>query len=139
MTARDPAALAAGWRDALTNRSAREFALLFACDGTFYDVERRTSDLRRVRPLVGRDDIERETEQWFASNPDFDYQITGLLSDGNEAYARWNYRLDLPDGSVHQTDGVTWFVQHQGEITEARVYFDSLGFFADLGQVPLPQ
>ena len=134
MSERRPGELAWGWRDALLCRDAAAFAGLFAPDGVMIDVEYRTDDLSRTRPLRGRAAIEAESRAWFASTPVFDYQIRKVLCDERSAAKLWRYTVP---GIAEELviDGVTWLTCARGEIQQALVYFDSHALLRGLGRV----
>ena len=129
---RSPEQLSYGWRDALVARDARAFAALFALDGVMVDVEHRTADLRRARPIRGRPAIEELTVGWLLETPHFEFQITGLLADASTAAYRWSYAV--PGASeVVAVEGVTWLACADGMIGEAFVSFDSYALMEGLG------
>jgi uncharacterized protein (TIGR02246 family) len=130
---RSPEQLAYAWRDALLARDAPGFATLFAADGVMIDVEHRTPDRSRPRPLDGRAEIERVTVAWFESTPVFDYDVLEVIADGDRAAALWHYEVPGADGRV-QLDGVSWLECSRGEIVRALVYFDSFGLLQGLGE-----
>lgn len=115
-----PQALAEGWRDALHARDADAFAALFAPEGVMLDVEHRTEDERRARPLEGRETIRAEVAAWFGRTPAFSYEIVDLLADGRRAAVRWHYAVD-----GLELEGVSWLECEAGRIHRAFVYFDS--------------
>jgi uncharacterized protein (TIGR02246 family) len=124
--------LAHGWRDALVERDARAFAALFAPDGVMIDVEHRTADLRRVRPIRGRAAIEELTAGWLRETPRFQFEITGVLADDSAAAYRWSYEvMGLTDAVA--VEGITWLACADGMISEALVCFDSYALMEGLG------
>jgi uncharacterized protein (TIGR02246 family) len=130
MRERTPAELAHAWRDALVGRDTEAFATLFAEDAVFVDVEHRTADLASVRPVEGRTAIGELTREWLAETPEFEYEVTEVIADGEHAAVRWRYAVE-----GIELDGVSWLACAHGEIVEARVYFDSLGLYRGLGRV----
>ncbi|MDX6629758.1 MAG: SnoaL-like polyketide cyclase [Gaiellales bacterium] len=131
---RSPEQLAYGWRDALVDRDAGAFAALFAPEGVMIDVEHRTEDLRRARPIHGRAAIEELTIVWLRDTPRFLFAITGLLADASTAAYRWSYELAGASDSV-AVEGVTWLTCADGMIDEALVCFDSYALMEGLGTV----
>ena len=127
---RSPTELAHGWRDALVGRDPEAFGALFAHTALFLDVEHRTADLARVRPIEGRPAIEDMCRSWLRRTPDFEYEVEQVVSDGDTAAVRWRYAVE-----GLELDGVSWLTCTDGEIREARVYFDSLGLYRGLGRV----
>jgi hypothetical protein len=121
----NPRSLAEGWREALLARDADAFAALFALQGVMLDVEYRTPDERRARPLEGRETIRSETAAWFARTPEYSYDIVGVLADSRSAAVRWRYVVD-----GFELEGVSWLDCEGGEIQRAFVYFDSHEFLA---------
>jgi hypothetical protein len=131
-TSRSPEQLSYGWRDALVARDAAAFAALFAPDGVMVDVEHRTADLRRARPIRGRAAIEELTLGWLRETPLFEFEITGLLADASTAAYRWSY--EMPGASeVVAVEGLTWLACADGMISEALVCFDSYALMEGLG------
>ncbi len=100
------------------------FGELFAVTGVMIDVEHRTHDLDDVRPLVGRAEIEATAREWFDQTPTFDYEIVDLLADATRAVKLWRYAVPI-DTERREFEGMTWLACSNGEILEARVYFDS--------------
>ncbi len=96
------------------------------------DVEHRTADLRRARPIVGRDAIEELTGAWLAQTPAFCFAITGLLADHSIAAYRWTYRVSGASEEV-AVEGITWLACTDGMIDEALVCFDSYAFMQGMG------
>lgn len=94
------------------------------------DVEHRTPDLGRVRPLVGREAIGTTCRAWLEETPAFEYDVLEVLSDGTFAAIRWRYAVE-----GLELDGVSWLRCEDGVIREALVLFDSLGLFRGLGRV----
>jgi SnoaL-like domain len=129
---RTPEQLARGWRDALVARDPAAFAALFAPEGVMVDVEHRTADLRRARPIRGSAAIEELTIGWLAETPDFRFEITGLLADASTAAYRWTYEVPGATGDV-VIDGVTWLACTDGMIEEAHVCFDSYALMQGMG------
>jgi hypothetical protein len=129
---RSPEQLARGWRAALVDRDAAAFAALFAPDGVMVDVEHRTADLRRARPIHGRTAIEELTIRWLGETPAFRFEITGVLADAATAAYRWTYEVS---GAAEQVavDGITWLACGDGMIREALVCFDSYALMEGLG------
>ena len=105
------------------------FGALFAADGVMIDVEHRTADLVAPRPLVGREEIEAQAAVWLRSTPEFGYDVLEVLADETRAAVLWRYEVE---GAAF--DGVSWLSCEQGEILEARVYFDSHGLLRALGR-----
>jgi uncharacterized protein (TIGR02246 family) len=124
--------LAHAWREALIARDAPFFASLFAPDGVMIDVEHRTPDRSRPRPLEGRAEIERVTVAWFQSTPEFEYDVLDVIGDGDRAAALWRYEVPGAEGPI-RLEGVTWLECSGGEIERALVYFDSFGLLQGLG------
>jgi hypothetical protein len=131
-SSRSPEELARGWREALVARDAAAFAGLFAGDGVMLDVEHRTPDLRRARPIRGRAAIEELTAGWLRGTPHFTFAITGLLADARTAAYRWTYEVPGAAGEV-AVEGVTWLACSAGSIDEALVCFDSYALMHGLG------
>ena len=131
-TPRSPEQLARGWRDALVDRDAAAFAALFAPDGVMVDVEHRTADLRRARPIRGRAAVEELTLGWLGETPAFRFEITGLLADASTAAYRWTYEVAGATDEV-AVDGITWLACTDGMILEALVCFDSFALMQGLG------
>ena len=129
---RSPAELSHAWRDALVAGDATAFASLFAPDGVMVDVEHRTADLRRARPIRGRAAIEAVTLGWLESTPQFAFDITGLLADSSSAAYRWRYRVPGLADEV-DVEGITWLACADGMIREALVCFDSYALLEGLG------
>jgi len=96
------------------------------------DVEHRTADLRRARPIRGSAAIEELTIGWLAETPDFRFEITGLLADAATAAYRWTYEVPGAAGDV-VVDGVTWLTCADGMIEEALVCFDSYALMQGMG------
>ena len=132
--ARSPEQLARGWRDALVERDAGAFACLFAPDGVMVDVEHRTPDLLKARPIRGRAAIEELTVGWLRDTPSFEFEITGLLADQATAAYRWTYEVPGAKDSV-AVDGITWLTCADGLIAEALVCFDSYALMQGIGTV----
>jgi len=130
--AASPTTLALGWREALVNRQAREFAGLFAEAALFTDVEHRTPDLSEPRPIRGRAEIEAVTRDWFDSTPRFRFDILRVLSDSTAAAFLWEYEVPGVDGPL-AVDGITWLSCADGLIDEAHVRFDSYALLTGLG------
>jgi hypothetical protein len=103
---------------------------LFADDAVFLDVEHRTADLSAVRPIVGRGAIRQMCVTWLAETPSFGYEVEEVLAGETCLAVRWSYRVE---GLV--LPGVSWLTCRDGEILEARVFFDSLGLYRGLGRV----
>ncbi len=122
MAVRTPNELAHAWRDALLAGDAVAFASLFAEDGVMIDVEHRTPDRSRSRPLEGRAEIERVTRRWLAETPDFEYEILELVSSGGTVAVRWRYAVGR--SAAIELEGVSWLTCRDGEIVRADVYFD---------------
>ena len=80
-TSRSPEQLAHGWHAALVERDAGAFAALFAPDGVMLDVEHRTADLSRARPIRGRAAIAELAVGWLRDTPELRFEITGVLAD----------------------------------------------------------
>jgi hypothetical protein len=133
-TSRSPAQLAHGWRAALVDRDAVAFAALFAPEGVMVDVEHRTPDLRRARPIRGRAAIEELTVGWLRDTPEFQFEITGLIADSSTAAYRWSYALPGATDAV-AVEGITWLACADGMIGEALVCFDSYALMLGLGTV----
>jgi SnoaL-like domain len=131
-TSRTPEQLARGWREALVARDPGAFAALFAPDGVMVDVEHRTADLRRARPIRGRAAIEELTVTWLRETPAFRFEITGLLADASTAAYRWIYEVAGASDAV-AVEGITWLACSGGEICEALVCFDSYALMQGLG------
>jgi hypothetical protein len=134
ISAASPNTLALGWRQALVNRRAGEFAGLFAEDALFVDVEHRTPDLREPRPIRGRAEIEAVTRSWFDTTPSFRFDIVRVLSDSTAAAFLWQYEVPAVEGPL-AVDGVTWLSCASGLIDEAHVHFDSYRLLTALGLV----
>ena len=100
------------------------FGGLFAVTGVMIDVEHRTHDLGDVRPLEGRVEIEATARGWFDQTPSFEYEIVDLLADATRAVKLWRYAVPI-GADRREFDGITWLSCSNGEILEARVYFDS--------------
>jgi hypothetical protein len=131
-TSRSPEQLARGWHQALVDRDAGAFAALFAPDGVMIDVEHRTADLRRARPIRGRAAIEELTIGWLRGTPLFEFEISGVLADECTAAYRWSY--DVPGASdAVAVEGITWLACADGLISEALVCFDSYALMEGLG------
>jgi uncharacterized protein (TIGR02246 family) len=118
-----PRDLAERWRAALLARDADAFAALFAPDGVMLDVEHRTQDERRARPLEGREMIRAVTAEWFARTPAFSYDLIDVLADDRSAAVRWRYVVE-----GFEVEGVSWLECQGGRIQRAFVYFDSHEF-----------
>lgn len=131
-TPRSPEQLARGWRAALVDRDAAAFAALFAPEGVMVDVEHRTADLRRARPIRGRAAIHELTVGWLADTPAFRFEITGLLADASTAAYRWTYEVAGATDEI-AVDGITWLACADGMIQEALVCFDSYALMLGLG------
>jgi SnoaL-like domain len=129
---RSPEELACGWRSALVDRDAGAFAALFAPEGVMVDVEHRTADLSRARPIRGRTAIEELAVGWLRRTPVFQFEITGLLADASTAAYRWRYEVPGATDAV-ALEGITWLACADGMITEALVCFDSYGLMQGLG------
>ena len=96
------------------------------------DVEHRTADLRRARPIRGRSAIEELTVGWLRDSPSFHFEITGVLADASTAAYRWSY--DVPGASeAVAVEGITWLACADGMIREALVCFDSYALMQGLG------
>jgi hypothetical protein len=122
--------LARAWRAALVERSCERFGSLFSQDAVFVDVEHRTDDLASTREIVGRPAIEEMCRAWLASTPDFDYDVLDVIATRTAGAVRWRYRVEDVE-----LEGVSWLTCANGEIVDARVYFDSLGLYRGLGRV----
>jgi hypothetical protein len=133
-TSRSPEQLARGWHRALVDRDAIAFAALFAPDGVMLDVEHRTADLSRARPIRGRAAIEELTVGWLRGTPRFEFEITGLLADSSTAAYRWRYEVPGVSDAV-AVEGITWLACADGMIREALVCFDSYALMEGLGTV----
>jgi hypothetical protein len=131
---RSPEELAHGWRSALVDRDAGAFAALFAPEGVMVDVEHRTADLSRARPIRGRAAIEELALGWLRQTPVFQFEITGLLADASTAAYRWRYEVPGATDAV-ALEGITWLACADGTISEALVCFDSYGLMQGLGTV----
>jgi uncharacterized protein (TIGR02246 family) len=131
-TSRSPEQLSHAWRDALVARDAGAFAALFAPDGVMIDVEHRTADLRRARPIRGRAAIEELTVGWLRDSPSFQFEITGVLADASTAAYRWSYEVPGASDAV-AVEGITWLACADGTIREALVCFDSYALMLGLG------
>ena len=131
-TSRSPEQLSHAWRDALVARDAGAFAALFAPDGVMIDVEHRTADLRRARPIRGRAAIEDLTVGWLRETPLFEFEITGVLADASTAAYRWRYEVPGASDAV-AVEGITWLACADGMIGEALVCFDSYALMEGLG------
>ena len=131
-TFRSPEQLSHAWRDALVARDAGAFAALFAPDGVMIDVEHRTADLRRARPIRGRAAIEELTVGWLRDSPSFQFEITGVLADASTAAYRWRYEVPGASDDV-AVEGITWLACADGMIGEALVCFDSYALMEGLG------
>ena len=131
-TSRSPEQLRHAWRDALVARDAGAFAALFAPDGVMIDVEHRTADLRRARPIRGRAAIEDLTVGWLRETPLFEFEITGVLADASTAAYRWRYEVPGASDAV-AVEGITWLACADGMIGEALVCFDSYALMEGLG------
>jgi hypothetical protein len=131
-TSRSPEQLAHGWRSALLDRDAGAFAALFAPEGVMVDVEHRTADLRRARPIRGRAAIEELTVAWLRDTPEFQFEITGLIADDSTVAYRWSYEVPGATDAV-AVEGITWLACAGGMITEALVCFDSYALMQGLG------
>lgn len=131
-TSRSPEQLARGWHRALVDRDAGAFAALFAPDGVMIDVEHRTADLRRARPIRGRAAIEELTVGWLRGTPLFEFEITGVLADASTAAYRWHYGVPGASEAV-AVEGITWLACADGMISEALVCFDSYALMEGLG------
>ena len=131
-TFRSPEQLSHAWRDALVARDAGAFAALFAPDGVMIDVEHRTADLRRARPIRGRAAIEDLTVGWLRETPLFEFEITGVLADASTAAYRWRYEVPGASDAV-AVEGITWLACTDGMIGEALVCFDSYALMEGLG------
>ena len=82
-----------------------------------------------MRPIVGRTAIEAMARDWLEQTPEFEYEVDEVLSAGSTAAVRWRYRVSGLD-----LDGVSWLRCADGEILDARVFFDSLGLYRGLGR-----
>ena len=131
-TSRSPEQLSHAWRDALVARDAGAFAALFAPDGVMIDVEHRTADLRRARPIRGRAAIEDLTVGWLCETPLFEFEITGVLADASTAAYRWRYEVPGVSDAV-SVEGITWLACADGMVGEALVCFDSYALMEGLG------
>ena len=131
-TSRSTEQLCHAWRDALVARDAGAFAALFAPDGVMIDVEHRTADLRRARPIRGRAAIEELTVAWLRGAPLFEFEISGVLADECTAAYRWSYAVPGASDAV-AVEGVTWLACAGGMISEALVCFDSYALMEGLG------
>ena len=131
-TSRSPEQLARGWHQALVDRDAGAFAALFALDGVMIDVEHRTADLRRARPIRGRAAIEELTIGWLRGTPRFEFDISGVLADECTAAYRWSYEVPGASDAV-AVEGITWLACADGLISEALVCFDSYALMEGLG------
>ena len=131
-TSRSLEQLSYAWRDALVARDAGAFAALFAPDGVMIDVEHRTADLRRARPIRGRAAIEELTVGWLRDSPSFQFEITGVLADASTAAYRWRYEVPGASDAV-AVEGITWLACADGMIREALVCFDSYALMEGLG------
>jgi hypothetical protein len=131
-TSRSPEQLARGWHQALVDRDAGAFAALFAPDGVMIDVEHRTADLRRARPIRGRAAIEELTVGWLRGTPLFEFEISGVLADECTAAYRWSYGVPGTEDAV-AVEGITWLACAHGMISEALVCFDSYALMEGLG------
>jgi SnoaL-like domain len=134
MTPLTPRALALEWGDALRARDAERFARMFAPDGVLLDVEHRTEDHTRAKPVIGRTAIEATTRAWFASTPDFAYEVLDVLAGRDQAAVLWRYAI-LNRASPLSLDGVTWLVCRAGSIERALVFFDSHELLLETGRV----
>ena len=99
------------------------------------DVEHRTADRRRARPIRGRAAIEELTVGWLRDTPVFRFEIDGLLADDSTAAYRWSYEVPGAADAV-AVEGITWLVCAGGEISEALVCFDSYALMQGLGTAP---
>ena len=131
-TSRSPEQLSHAWRDALVARDAGAFAALFAPDGVMIDVEHRTADLRRARPIRGRAAIEELTVAWLRDSPSFQFEITDVLADASTAAYRWRYEVPGASDAV-AVEGITWLACADGMVGEALVCFDSYALMEGLG------
>ena len=131
-TTRSPEQLAYGWHAALVARDAGSFAALFARDGVMVDVEHRTADLSRARPIRGRAAIEELTVGWLRETPAFRFEITAVLADESTAAYRWSYEVPGATEAV-AVEGITWLACADGMISEALVCFDSYALMHGLG------
>jgi len=131
-TTRSPEQLAYGWHAALVERDAGSFAALFAPDGVMVDVEHRTADLSRARPIRGRAAIEELTVGWLRETPGFRFEIAAVLADESTAAYRWSYEVPGATEAV-AVEGITWLACADGMISEALVCFDSYALMHGLG------
>ncbi len=129
---RGPAELAYEWRDALVGRDADRFALMFSEDGVMIDLEHRTADRAKPRPLRGRDDIRETTRAWCESVGDFRYVVDDVVADGDRGAVCWTYEWKATAGQ-QVLDGVTLLYCRDGCITRAMVYFDSYAMLSAEG------
>jgi SnoaL-like domain len=96
------------------------------------DVEHRTADLRRARPIRGRAAIEELTVVWLRETPQFEFEISGLLADESTAAYRWSYEVPGASDAV-AVEGITWLACADGMISEALVCFDSYALMQGMG------
>lgn len=96
------------------------------------DVEHRTADLRRARPIRGRAAIEELTVAWLRETPQFEFEISGLLADESTAAYRWSYEVPGASDAV-AVEGITWLACADGMISEALVCFDSYALMQGMG------
>ena len=119
-----------GWHAALVERDAG--SLRSAPDGVMVDVEHRTADLSRARPIRGRAAIEELTAGWLRETPGFRFEIAAVLADESTAAYRWSYEVPGATEAV-AVEGITWLACADGMISEALVCFDSYALMHGLG------
>ncbi|MEO6532030.1 MAG: nuclear transport factor 2 family protein [Pseudolysinimonas sp.] len=115
---REPMAVVARLLDA-TN--THDLAALTSCFATDYV---NTSPAHPSRGFTGREQVNANWSQLFASIPDLQARITNSAVSGSVVWSEWTMTGTRADGSAHEMAGVILFTVRDGEIAHANFYLE---------------
>ena len=125
--------------DTVNRHDAAGYAALFAEDAVLHDPQ-------YGEPLRGRTAIEKDLADMIRAFPDLHITVTNSIESGNQQATEWTVSgtnegpIPFPTGEVPATGKKMEFkgsdfsrYNPQGEIAEARRYYDLAGWMAQLG------
>jgi len=92
-------------------------------------------------PAIGKEQIRKDTEEFFKGFPDAWSRVENLIADGDRAAWEWigggtftgDFYGNQPTGKSFQIHGCGFFKFKDGKIVEQHGYWDKLSWFSQVG------